>query len=521
MMNATPAPIDELHLGTEKGITKQFEADEKILISCMVHKFNKRMKRQERGLMISNKYIYNLSKTTIKRKIAISKVTAITVSKMSCEFVLHCPEEYDYRYSSAEKRDQLLEIITKAWLVITGKKIGLPYFYKDDLNLTNWTTTKADKKKNISRVPTDKPILLNEESFMKNKEGNDKQKANERSRTSTLYAKDKAKMNISIDDFNLVKVLGRGAFGKVMLVEKKDTKEIFAIKSLRKEELIDKEQIEHTKTEKVILETVNHPFLVGLEWAFQTPEKIFFVMHFMRGGELFQHLKNSKRFPEKRAKFYVATICSAIGHLHSKDIIYRDLKPENILMDENGYVYLTDFGMAKFLKKDTLAMSFCGTPEYLSPEIITGEGHAKEADWWSIGILAYETLYGIPPFYHQNQSTMYELIKDAKLKFPASPEVSEEGKDFIKSLLVREPKRRLGTSKDFEDIKNHKWFKDLDWDALHIKKLEAPFKPDTKGDNWVDNFDEEFTKEDPMNSYVGTDQGLLARYSKEFADFGK
>jgi len=261
--------------------------------------------------------------------------------------------------------------------------------------------------------------------------------------------------------------------------------------------------------------------LVGLEWAFQTPEKIFFVMQFMRGGELFQHLKNAKRFPEARAKFYVALIASAIGHLHSKDIIYRDLKPENILMDDDGYVYLTDFGMAKFLKKDTLAMSFCGTPEYLAPEIITGEGHAKEADWWSLGILAFETMFGIPPFYHQNQSTMYELIKDSKLKFPAIPEVSEEGKDFIRKLLVREPKKRLGSVNDVDELKSHPWFKDIDWDLLYQKKIEPPFKPRIAGDNFLDNFDEEFTKEDPINSYVGTDQSLLSQYQKDFADFGK
>jgi len=506
---------------TKKNIIKTLDVDEKIAVTCMVHKFNKRMKRQERSLMISNKAVYNLSKTTIKRKIPIAKIAGVTVSKMSSEFVLHCPEEYDYRYSSSERRDLILDTITKAYVILTGDKKGLGFYYKDDINLTNYTTTKADKKKNISKMPTGGAVFLNEETLKKNKEGADKQKTVERERTSTLYSRDKSNSNVSIGDFNLLKVLGRGAFGKVMMVEKRDTKQIYALKSLRKEELIDKDQIEHTKTEKIILENINHPFLVGLEWMFQTPEKIFFVMQFMRGGELFQHLKNAKRFPEARAKFYVALIASAIGHLHSKDIIYRDLKPENILMDDDGYVYLTDFGMAKFLKKDTLAMSFCGTPEYLAPEIITGEGHAKEADWWSLGILAFETMFGIPPFYHQNQSTMYELIKDSKLKFPAIPEVSEEGKDFIRKLLVREPKKRLGSVNDVDELKSHPWFKDIDWDLLYQKKIEPPFKPRIAGDNFLDNFDEEFTKEDPINSYVGTDQSLLSQYQKDFADFGK
>jgi len=332
-----------------------------------------------------------------------------------------------------------------------------------------------------------------------------------------LYSKNKKE--VTVDDFVPLKVLGRGAFGKVMLVELKGTKEIYAMKSLRKEELIDKDQIEHTKTEKRILETVNHPFLVGLEYVFQTPEKIFFVMHFMRGGELFQHLRNARRFTESRAKFYVAIIAMALGHLHSLGVIYRDLKPENILMDENGFVFLTDFGMAKELKQGEVAMSFCGTPEYLAPEIITGEGHNKEADWWSLGILAYETMYGIPPFYNQNQMIMYDLIRECNLSFPQTPDISKEGKDFIKLLLNKDASKRLGAMSDFDDIKKHPWFSDLDWDLLYQKKIEPPFKPKVSGENWLDNFDEEFTKEEAINSYAPANLDLLNQYQKDFDEF--
>lgn len=277
---------------------------------------------------------------------------------------------------------------------------------------------------------------------------------------------------ITIEDFNLLKVLGRGAFGKVMLVEKKDTREVFALKSLRKDEIIDKEQIEHTKTEKMILEHVNHPFLVNLVYAFQTPEKIFFVMQFMRGGELFQHLRNSKRFDEARTKFYAAQILLALGHLHSKDIVYRDLKPENILMDDSGNVCLTDFGMAKIIKKNEASMSFCGTPEYLAPEIITGEGHNKAADWWSFGILIYEMLYGLPPFYHQNQNTMFNLIRDSDVRFSSKIETSDEVKDLILKLLNKDQKKRLGNKEDANEIMNHPWFKEMKWQALEKKEVK-------------------------------------------------
>lgn len=152
----------------------------------------------------------------------------------------------------------------------------------------------------------------------------------------------------------------------------------------------------------MILEHVNHPFLVNLQYCFTTTDKIYFVMSFMRGGELFFHLKEAKRFPEDRARFYAACIALGIGHLHASDIIYRDLKPENILMDDMGYVSLTDFGMAKHVPESQKTSSFCGTPEYIAPEIITGRGHNKPADWWSFGILIYEMLVGIPPFYNQN-----------------------------------------------------------------------------------------------------------------------
>jgi len=490
-------------------VTKQLEPDEQVRISTSLFKFNKKGKKQERNLLISNKNVFNLGKgQDVKRKIPISKIAAITVSKVSSEFVIHVPDEYDYRYSSADQRENILQVLISEWCKIYKQKPGLPFFYKDDIELVNWTTLKAEKKKGISRIPTEEPKYVTE---------NGPSKSPEKRRSNTLYSRDKKE--VSVEDFNVLKVLGRGAFGKVMLVEKKDTKEIFAMKSLRKEDLIDKDQVEHTKTEKRILETINHPFLVNLEYVFQTPEKIFFIMQFMRGGELFQHLRTDQFFPEWRAKFYVGIVAMALGHLHSKNIIYRDLKPENILMDEKGFVYLTDFGMAKELPKGELAMSFCGTPEYLAPEIITGEGHGREADWWSLGILAYETLFGIPPFYSENQMLMYDLIRECNLRFADSPTVSAEAKDFIKKMLVKDPKKRLGHGTDFEEIKNHPWFADLNWEKLAKKEIETPFKPQVSGDKWLQNFDEEFTQEEAIMSYAPTNMDLINKHQKDFEDF--
>lgn len=244
-------------------------------------------------------------------------------------------------------------------------------------------------------------------------------------------------------------MLGKGAFGTVLLVQKKNTKQLFAMKSISKDHIIKNDQVEHTKTEKMILEHVNHPFLVGLAYAFQTSNKLYFIMQFMRGGELFQHLSNAKKFSEKQAKFYAMQIALGLGHLHSKDFIYRDLKLENVLMDDNGNVSLTDFGMAKIVRDGEIARTFCGTAEYLAPEVLEGQGYDKTADWWSLGILTYEMMHGLPPFYDsKSQSQMFKLIKEGEVKFPEKVKTTPEAQDFILKILNKNPKQRLGAHGD-------------------------------------------------------------------------
>lgn len=204
----------------------------------------------------------------------------------------------------------------------------------------------------------------------------------------------------------------------MFLVQKKDDQKLYAMKSLRKDVILENDQVESTKLEKDILLKAKHPFFVKMAYIFQTEQKIYFVMNFIRGGELFTHLQNEKRFKEERTRFYSAQIISAIGYLHKKKIIYRDIKPENILMGEDGYLYLADFGLAKEMTNRDFTSSFWGTPEYLAPEIIQNKGHNHAVDWWSIGILIYEMIVGFPPFYHSNQQTMYELIEKFPVKFP-------------------------------------------------------------------------------------------------------
>ena len=346
--------------------------------------------------------------------------------------------------------------------------------------------------------------------------------SNEKNRSNTIFSKHKTIKTVSLEDFKIMKVLGRGSFGKVCLVEYIPTKEYYAMKSLKKDVLLDQDQVESTILEKKILQSLDHPFLVGMIFCFQTEERIYFVMPFIRGGELFQHLRASKFFPEEKVKFYAASIGLALDYLHNKGIIYRDIKPENILIGEDGYLKLIDFGMAKMIKNDEKATSFCGTPEYLAPEIITGEGHDRSADWWSFGILIFEMLCGIPPFYCDNTEKMYELMTHAELRFPKKIPLSDASKDLLKKLLVKKPDNRLGTKNGFEEIRNHPFFSNFDFQALLAKKLNAPYKPVLKDSLDVGNFDEEFTSEDVVTSAIPEKNlEFIKRNQDQFKDFNQ
>lgn len=253
-----------------------------------------------------------------------------------------------------------------------------------------------------------------------------------------------------------------------------------------------------------------------LRFAFQSKEKLYFVLDYFQGGELFFHLKAKRRFSEDVARIYVGEIALALGHLHSLGVVYRDLKPENILLDDHGHVCLTDFGLSKDIAPDDQAHTFCGTPEYLAPEIVTGVGHGKAVDWWSLGILLYELTVGIPPFYSQNVNEMYNKIQHGVLRFP--PFLSEECKSIIVGLLNRDPTKRLGSTNDVEDIKTHAFFKPISWQALYRKEIDPPYKPKVKSNADTSNFDDTFTNE-PVVDSVAPDSNLSKTLAKG-DDFG-
>ncbi|TNV81287.1 hypothetical protein FGO68_gene17471 [Halteria grandinella] len=330
---------------------------------------------------------------------------------------------------------------------------------------------------------------------------------------SIIFARNQAeKAIVKLEDFIIMKMVGKGTFGKVYLVQNLHTKKIYAMKCIRKDIVIDNEQFENIKLEKDILYTIDHPFIVSMDYVFQNEFRIYFLMKFIKGGELFRHLNKVKRFTEEQARFMITQIAVALGHLHSKNILYRDLKPENILFNEDGYLLLADFGLAKMTKNDELANSFCGTAEYLSPEMIIGNGHDHTVDWWTMGILLYELLVGIPPFFHRNKHRMYFLIKESPVTFPDKTkhgiEVSPLARDLIKKLLDKNKKKRLGASGDVEEVLAHPFFAGIDRQKLITKQIIPPYKPEISDD--LKYFDQKLTaKEDFAESVIDEQHRIL------------
>ncbi|CAN7051145.1 unnamed protein product [Brassica oleracea var. botrytis] len=303
---------------------------------------------------------------------------------------------------------------------------------------------------------------------------------------------------VGIEDFEVLKVVGQGAFGKVYQVRKKESSEIYAMKVMRKDKIMEKNHAEYMKAERDILTKIDHPFIVQLKYSFQTKYRLYLVLDFINGGHLFFQLYHQGLFREDLARVYTAEIVSAVSHLHENGIMHRDLKPENILMDTDGHVMLTDFGLAKEFEENKRSNSMCGTTEYMAPEIVRGKGHDKAADWWSVGILLYEMLTGKPPFLGSKGKIQQKIVKD-KIKLPQF--LSNEAHALLKGLLQKEPERRLGSGPSgAEEIKGHKWFKGMNWKKLEAREVKPSFKPEVSGRQCIANFDKCWTDMSVLDS---------------------
>uniref|UniRef100_A0A452R0K0 Ribosomal protein S6 kinase n=1 Tax=Ursus americanus TaxID=9643 RepID=A0A452R0K0_URSAM len=302
--------------------------------------------------------------------------------------------------------------------------------------------------------------------------------------------------------FELLKVLGQGSYGKVFLVRKtkgSDAGQLYAMKVLKKATLKVRDRV-RSKMERDILAEVNHPFIVKLHYAFQTEGKLYLILDFLRGGDLFSRLSKEVMFTEEDVKFYLAELALALDHLHGLGIIYRDLKPENILLDEEGHIKITDFGLSKeAIDHDKRAYSFCGTIEYMAPEVVNRRGHTQSADWWSFGVLMFEMLTGSLPFQGKDRKETMALILKAKLGMPQF--LSTEAQSLLRALFKRNPCNRLGAGIDgVEEIKRHPFFVTIDWNKLYRKEIKPPFKPAVGRPEDTFHFDPEFTARTPTDS---------------------
>uniref|UniRef100_A0A4W5MU71 non-specific serine/threonine protein kinase n=1 Tax=Hucho hucho TaxID=62062 RepID=A0A4W5MU71_9TELE len=292
--------------------------------------------------------------------------------------------------------------------------------------------------------------------------------------------------NETMNDFDYLKLLGKGTFGKVILVKEKASGTYYAMKILKKEVIIAKKQNNNDGVTLVI-------FLQSLKYSFQTKDRLCFVMEYVNGGELFFHLSRERVFSEDRTRFYGAEIVSALDYLHSAKIVYRDLKLENLMLDKDGHVKITDFGLCKEGITDTATMkTFCGTPEYLAPEVLEDNDYGRAVDWWGLGVVMYEMMCGRLPFYNQDHEKLFELILMEEIKFPRT--LSSDSKSLLSGLLIKDPNKRLGGGPDdAKEIMRHSFFVAVDWQDVYDKKLVPPFMPQVSSETDTRYFDEEFT----------------------------
>uniref|UniRef100_A0AAQ5ZD89 protein kinase C n=1 Tax=Amphiprion ocellaris TaxID=80972 RepID=A0AAQ5ZD89_AMPOC len=340
-------------------------------------------------------------------------------------------------------------------------------------------------------------------------------------REETQETGEQKKGPLSLHDFRLIAVLGRGHFGKVLLSEYKKTGTMFAIKALKKGDIVARDEVESLMCEKRIFEIVNmshHPFLVNLFACFQTPEHVCFVMEYTAGGDLMMHI-HTDVFTEPRAVFYAACVVLGLQFLHDHKIVYRDLKLDNLLLDTDGYVKIADFGLCKEgMGYGDRTSTFCGTPEFLAPEVLTDTSYTRAVDWWGMGVLIYEMLVGESPFPGDDEEEVFDSIVNDEVRYPRF--LSTEAIGIMRRLLRRNPERRLGSGeKDAEEVKKQPFFRNVDWEALLQRKVPPPFVPSIGGKEDVSNFDEEFTTEPPTLTPPREPRVLSRKDQESFRDF--
>lgn len=492
-------------------VTGLLKDGEKVLFSAKVVKLNKNDEPQRRKIIITNLALYSIQKgamarwwasltaptTLIKRRIALPDIQGIVYSRDTDEFVVYVPDEFDYRFKD-ECKDEMI-----GFLLQGREACGQPtqkFYLSRELRLEEFCTHSSWKKAGKYMQPIGEEFRWNSESF---KGWLSENKIHEGDDTQDILAGDwginAPKKQITIHDFDMLKCLGKGAFGEVWLGVHKETQESFALKIMQKEKIIKDSLYDQVLREKAVLNTVKHPFCVGLKCAFQTEGKLVQGMPFVEGRDLKEALEKSKGvLPEPEVRFIVAQLILALSYLHQKGIVYQDLKPANVFMCPDGYLRLGDFGATSYSYQTKNAKSYIGTLQYVAPEVFFKKSYTKMVDWWALGVMMYQMLYGEYPFSGENwipdplpedeskRRTIYDcaiknsIMKDALNLPPATKQgISQECKDFMVRLLKKIPMERIGFTTENE-LQDHPWFgkvgklDPIDQESLLAKKIKPP-----------------------------------------------
>lgn len=507
------AYYDTLNWSNDKDILSIIK-NETLYYSNKIQKINHYNISQERYLILTNEALYNMQKKKLKRKIKYEEIKGITFTKLSTEFVVHgCEGEYDYHFQTPDK-NVLICLIAKFFEDHTNSSLKLCEV--PEKSLKNYVTGKKEKKKDGGCTKMDENYLINTKSFIKENIRNDKklrkisqenlsdsdEENPKKEKTSIIFSKLEGVMEICLEDFQILKILGRGAFGKVYLVQFKPTKEYYAMKSIKKEYFNDQKEIYKNLNENQNIQNLNHPFIIGVNLCFTTDERIYFIMNLVQGEDLFTSTRlNNQFFDEDQVKLYAAIIGLAIDYLHKNEIILKNLSLDNIIIDKEGYLKVTSFKMCQLFNLKESFRLMKETSEYLAPEVIKSNVGQKESDWWSYGIILYQLFFGIPPFYSNDDNKIKDQIIKKELRFPKNIDISDNAKNLLKLLLNKNPKERLGT-KGFEQIKKHKFFEKINFDDIINKKIEPDYKPALVGILKTKENNVEFTYEDLINSKI-------------------
>lgn len=455
--------------------------------------------RHERTLIITNGSIYIFQNKKCKRKMKYEDIIGITYSTFSNDFIIHGKTDYDIQLSHPDKII-IIYIMLKYYEQAIKKPLILCEDDEKKKKLSAYLTSKKDKKKDINYTRMDESKAIDTQTFLID---NEPSELNKRSNTiafggkinniikevieeyptqintEIIFTNDEKLKELDLDDFNLMKIIGRGNISKIYLAQHKKNKEYYALKTIPIKSI---EDYSSQKTKLNTIKNINHPFLIDIKFCFETNERLYIGVPYIQGEELSYHIKANKNFNEEKVKFYAGAILLALDYLHKNEIIHRNFIPSNIIIDKDGYIKMTPFHIEKIMKIKNQILSKIEKNEYTSPECLSDKNEqdtqdVKGGDWWALGVVIFEMIYSVPPFYTDDTNKFEEFIKKTELKFPKNPTISENAKDLIKKLLNKKKDERLGYNNGFEDIKKHAFFKGFNFDDLLNKKMDSPYKP--------------------------------------------